>query len=481
MVQPFYQHCLLFSKNHKTSIFTKFILFFFALDTGEVETEDLLGSWIDEGLGLSSSHHKHHHTANVSKRNKLSRKPIRTLDGRRVRRTTKDPVLVKNSGNPSLEKEKIDLETNKITSASDLTGKSRSVFGESNIPEGSGNRVKRDMTSSREHFESMYRKCNASKIFEVRQNSLATLTISTNNKQFRGFERVRVDQIKVFLHGIRTDNGFVQVKIRSGSFMHDKINNKKQNYVAQRWEKDFRYSIDEVSAVESTKKFPAKIEADTYHNRNSMDFQPTPFTTWIISVSSELNPGLDLSGLTSIEMLFSGSLIPSLTSEIQKQTNFFDRINKHQGNSSSSNFSTKTPQQQHQQQGREQKQQKQKPVITSDNEVDSSAKKMKISSRKRKKNSSKNKQKHRKGSQRKLNKKHKNTNNNSNNNKNNNNKKTLSIKHLNTSLVDSIQSHIKKFAKVVFNSTGEGFINKPTKQIEKIEKEKKKPFITWYE
>ena len=454
--------------------------------TEEVETEDLLGSWIDEGLGLSSPHHKHHHTvSDVAKRNKLSHKPIRTLDGRRVRRkTTKDPVQVKYSGKiPDFEEDKIDLLTNTIT-GSDLTAeKSSFVFGESTIPDKLGNRVKRylvnqDTASSREHFESMYRKCNASKIFEVRQNSLATLTISTNNKQFRGFERVRVDQIKVFLHGIKTDNGFVQVRIRSGSFMHDKVRNKKKNYVAQRWEKDFRYNIDDVSTVEPTKKFPAKIEADTYHNRNSMDFQPTPFTTWIISVSSELNPGLDLSGLTSIEMLFSGSLISSLTSEIQKQTNFFDRLTKHKANSTSTTYSTKTLKQQ-QDQG--QKQQKQKPVITSNtNEIDASAKKMKISTRKRKNNSQKNKQKHRKGSQSKLKKKPKNNINN-NKNKNNNSKKILTSKFVKTSLVDSIQSHIKKFAKVVFNSTGEGFINKPTKQIEKIEKEKKKPFITWYE
>ena len=415
------------------------------VDSEEVETEtdDLLAGWIDEKLGLSNTHH----TANASKRNHLGHKPIRTLDGHRVRRTTINPEKESNENELETKIESLAKQIMPKTSSdwvTKTTGEAVIIESKTNKLE---NKMKRDLTytkSSREHFESMYRKCNASKIFEIRQNSLATLTISTNNKQFRGFERIRVNEIKVFLHGIKTDNGFVQVKIRSGSFMHDKINNKKQNFVAQRWEKDFRYNLDDMKTVEPTKKFPAKIEADSYHNRNSMDFHPTPFTTWIISVSNELNPGLDLSGLTSIEMLFSGSLIPSPTTEIQRQKNFFDRIGHHSKNSST----TSTILQQE-----KQKQQQQQQVVSSD-EIDPT-KKMKITKRRQKNNFKSKRQK------KKLHK--------SNHDK---------VKILNTSL-NFIQSHINKFSRVVFNSTGDGFTNRPTKQLERIENEKKKPFITW--
>ena len=380
----------------------------------EAESEDLLAGWIDEKLGIKN-HHKHHHSANAVKRNNFNRKPIRTLDGHRIRKRTAEY---------------------------------------SETRESIGDRKKEGIyTGSREHFESMYRKCNASKIFEVRKNSLATLTISTNNKQFRGFEHVRVNEIKVFLHGVKTDNGFVQVKIRSGSFMHDKIGNKKKNFVAQRWEKDFRYSLEDMMNVQPTHKFPAKIEADSYHNQNPMDFEPTPFTTWIVSISSEVNPGLDLSGLTSIEMLFSGSLRPSPENDVRKEKNYFDRITAasdatlgDHNNSTisllrSSHLITSTVE---------------GSGIATKDEIDPT-KKMKIFTRRR----NMKKIRKRKGQKKKVHKK-------------------KQQKHFTNVTLDTIQSHIKKFARVVFNSTGDGFVNRPTKQLEKIENEKKKPFITWY-
>ena len=57
-----------------------------------------------------------------------------------------------------------------------------------------------------------------------------------------------------------------------------------------------------------------------------MNLYPTPFTTWVVSISSEQNPGLDLSNLASIELLFSGSLVTSTTADVRKEQNFFETL-----------------------------------------------------------------------------------------------------------------------------------------------------------
>lgn len=179
---------------------------------------------------------------------------------------------------------------------------------------------------TREEFETMFRKCNASKVVELRENNVASVSLSLYNKQFRAFDKVRIEEVKVFLHGAQTSSGFLEVQIESESILQDRLGNRKYIFTGEKWNRLFRYKIPRKT---ETLRSAYEIKADIHTSRTPLTLVPTPFTTWLISVPIEQNPGLDLSGLTSIEILFSGSFI--VNSKIDLGSNipdFFQNIKK---------------------------------------------------------------------------------------------------------------------------------------------------------
>lgn len=178
---------------------------------------------------------------------------------------------------------------------------------------------------SREQFETMFRKCNASKVVELKENNFATVSLSLFNKQFKPFDRVRIEEAKVFLHGAKTNTGFLEVKIESESILQDRLGDKRFTFTAAKWSRAYRYKIPD----KPERATGYEIKADIHRNRNQLALLPTPFTTWVISVSSEHNPGLDLSGLTAIEFLFTGSFVANPQKDIGKDIpGFFQNIKK---------------------------------------------------------------------------------------------------------------------------------------------------------
>lgn len=179
---------------------------------------------------------------------------------------------------------------------------------------------------TREQFETIFRKCNASKVVELKKNNFATVSLSLFNKPFRPFDRVRIEEVKVFLHGAKTATGFMEVKIESESILQDRLDEKKFTFLAKKWNRVFRYKIPKNSEPSSS---AYEMKADNHNNRSPLALLPTPFTTWIISVSNEHNPGLDLSALTSIEILFTGSFLVNSQRDIKKELpDFFQEIKK---------------------------------------------------------------------------------------------------------------------------------------------------------
>ncbi|XP_066929062.1 uncharacterized protein [Clytia hemisphaerica] len=409
------------------------------------ESEDLLGSWIDEGLGLKN----HDHTLTGSKRSHFAgnhkNKPVRTLGGHRVRRkTTESAFSVSQQQELPYDYQNLNIKRsfiNPYSQATSLYGYQNKIF-------------KRSLTPTA-YFESMYRKCNASKIFELRQNKMASLTISTNNKQFRGFEKIRIDEIKVYLHGVKTDNGMVQVKIRSGSFMHDKSSGQKRNFISQRWERDFKYNIDEVATNKDKGVSISHISGDSY-NKKVFGSHPTPFNTWIISISSEMNPGLDLSNLSSIELLFSGSLVPSVPRVIQKEQSYFELLKaKGVAPTKPPKTPTKKPTQ-----GRQK-------LNNTMLETTPPAKKMKIVTKIHK---------HKKKRRTRYNKKGKTQ---------QNHHKYFAMRNTTDNVIESTLNSFKKDVEKIQNltaekETGTGHAGSPTEPLDGFKKEEKKPIITWF-
>lgn len=179
---------------------------------------------------------------------------------------------------------------------------------------------------TREQFETMFRKCNASKVIELKENKMATVSLTLFNKQFKPFDRVRVEEVKVYLHGATTNTGFLEVNIESESILQDKYMNKKFTFYSGKWRRVFQYKIPKKS---SNHWGAYEIKADIHNNISPLTFVPTPFTTWMISVSKEQNPGLNLSGLTSIEILLTGSFVSNSQTNLEKDIpDFFESIKK---------------------------------------------------------------------------------------------------------------------------------------------------------
>ena len=163
-------------------------------------------------------------------------------------------------------------------------------------------------------FQRMYMDCLSSNIQEMKTKNETTISISIDNEEFKSFDRVRIDVIKVILNGLKSNSEFLQVEVENQGLVEDRLCGKKFVFVGDKWNRIIRYKPD-ISGI----KYEVK---GNVHGEFSQSFNnPTPFSTWRISVSEKYNPGLDLNGLTSIELIFSGSFMSdeSCASEESKE------------------------------------------------------------------------------------------------------------------------------------------------------------------
>ena len=141
-----------------------------------------------------------------------------------------------------------------------------------------------------------------------------TISIPLDSEEFQRFYRVRIEVIKVILNGAISTSQFLEVEVENHGLVEDRLCDKKFVFVGDKWNRTIRYKPD-ISII----KYEVK---GNVHGEFSQSFNnPTPFSTWRISISDKDNPGLDLNGLTSIELIFSGSFMSekSCASEESKE------------------------------------------------------------------------------------------------------------------------------------------------------------------
>ena len=151
-----------------------------------------------------------------------------------------------------------------------------------------------------------YQKCLSSKIYELVQNNMIKFHVSLNDDSFKRFNRIRVDEIKVFIKGIKTKRNTAHINIETSTMFQDRFRAENFTFHANSWKRSFRYNINP-SSCEDYVVLRGNIQEEFSENINL----PSIFTTWTISLPEKKNEGLDLSNVTEIDILFSGSLVVS--------------------------------------------------------------------------------------------------------------------------------------------------------------------------
>lgn len=142
------------------------------------------------------------------------------------------------------------------------------------------------------------------------QNKSIKFDISLYNTFFKRFDRVRIDEIKVYITGIKTRTRNIQVNIETGTIFPDKLNGEKFTFHANSWKRTFRYKSKASTGENRVGVFAANVN------------NPSIFTEWTILLSAKEKKGIDLSKTTQVDILFSGSLI--LSEYSLSKPNIFD-------------------------------------------------------------------------------------------------------------------------------------------------------------
>ena len=163
--------------------------------------------------------------------------------------------------------------------------------------------------------------CNMNRLKRFSKENTISFDIPINfMKSFDHYERVRIEEAKVYLDGVKTTNGKVVMKIENSGILEDRYKGEVFKFLGAPWIRNYEYCSknikkdkhevsDDVPTWCLSRRFKTLVSTITYKTFEGFYPKPTLFSTWVISVPKEDNPGLDLSKLKSIQINFSGSLI----------------------------------------------------------------------------------------------------------------------------------------------------------------------------
>lgn len=135
------------------------------------------------------------------------------------------------------------------------------------------------------------------------QGKPITVTIDPTEAAFSGFDRVRVNTVRVWLRGVRPADHYAYIRLTSSGSYADRFRGQVQSFITNPIERVFQYHLG-TGAV--------RVDGQVADEQRYAYFEPSPFTSWTISLPAANNVGLDLSGLHAIVLEFSGSLIASM-------------------------------------------------------------------------------------------------------------------------------------------------------------------------
>ena len=202
------------------------------------------------------------------------------------------------------------------------------------------------------------KECTNDLILNVQKDRQLIYKVDIDSPIFSGYERVRIDEVKVIFKGIKTSNGVLKIYGESTGIYEDRYNGQCFKFIGEKWMRTISYfsrnslrqsrkrqltiadwnkldtklqslsaNLDtklEVKLQSLIKNLTTHINAQSSNLKNEVNFidtadvhknfqglfsEPTVFTTWMFNISDVQNPGLNLDGLEEIELKFSGSFV----------------------------------------------------------------------------------------------------------------------------------------------------------------------------
>jgi hypothetical protein len=155
---------------------------------------------------------------------------------------------------------------------------------------------------------------------ELQTTGKTTWVLPMDDPEFEGLNRVRLSTIRVWLEGIslQPHSDSVYINITTAGNYLDRYNSQNYQFGSKELKRAFKYRI-----ADKGQNPDWKFDNDTFgfvQIDGSVDkevayayFQPTPFSEWSISLTSN-NTGVDFSKVSKITMYFEGSAIGSTKS-----------------------------------------------------------------------------------------------------------------------------------------------------------------------
>jgi hypothetical protein len=155
----------------------------------------------------------------------------------------------------------------------------------------------------------------------IRTGKSATWALPADDAAFLGLDRVRLGTVRVWLEGVRTAKPLQKISVRistSGSY-RDRLDGTPFQFTSRPLTRPFEYHVEPAASHQPSPawKFAngdfgfIEIDGRVDDEVRYAYFQPTPFSTWTITVDPANNPGIDLSQVTGITMQFQGSAVGS--------------------------------------------------------------------------------------------------------------------------------------------------------------------------
>ena len=260
-----------------------------------------------------------------------------------------------------LPKTRNDVVQERRTSADPLYNAAQRCLEQKGVkysPQKSGENKKKLKERYHNITNNIMKECTNDLILNVQKDMQLIYKVDIDSPIFSGYERVRIDEVKVIFKGIKTSNGVLKIYGESTGIYEDRYNKQCFKFIGKKWMRTMSYfsrnllrqrrkrqltiadwnkldtklqslssNLDTKLGVKLqslTKNLTSHIDAQFSNLENEVSFidtanvhknfqglfsEPTVFTTWMFNISDVQNPGLILDSLEEIELKFSGSFV----------------------------------------------------------------------------------------------------------------------------------------------------------------------------
>ena len=156
-------------------------------------------------------------------------------------------------------------------------------------------------------------------MYQLQENKTFSFNVPLYHKQFKFFDRIRIEDVKIITRGVSTNNNWLEVNLESGNIQQDKFQGRTFVFNTEKWKRVFFGPI----RTDDNCNTPYGIAADVNKNFLQEVSLPTPFTDWTFTIPTLHNPGLNLERVRSVTFQFAGIVQQSrFISEAPKQNNY---------------------------------------------------------------------------------------------------------------------------------------------------------------